>query len=134
MGVTCGIYPHSCTREHVPEEVSRFLAAERGGGIKGPFASVWKVSVLHCPASFPFLSLLLPMHLFPFKIQKHRGNWVAQVVKHPNLAQVMISRFMSSSPELGSVLTPQSLETALDSVSLPLCSSPTHNLSMSLKK
>ena len=39
-----------------------------------------------------------------------RGTWVAQLVKQPTLAQVVISRFMGSSPLSGSVLTAQSLE------------------------
>ena len=42
---------------------------------------------------------------------------MTQSVKHPTSAQVMISRFMGSSPTLGSVLTAQSLEPALDSMS-----------------
>ena len=54
---------------------------------------------------------------------------MAQSVKHLTLAQVMISWFMNLSPALGSVLTAQSLEPALDSVSLslflPLPLSPT---------
>ena len=59
-----------------------------------------------------------------------RGAWVAQSVKYLTSAQVMISRFVSSSPVLGSVLTAQSLEPALDSVplSLSLCLSPSHTL------
>ena len=36
-----------------------------------------------------------------------RGTWVAQSVKHPTSAQVMISRFVGSSPVSGSVLTTQ---------------------------
>ena len=36
------------------------------------------------------------------------GAWVAQSVKYPTLAQVMISRFMSSSLDLGSLLSAQS--------------------------
>ena len=57
-----------------------------------------------------------------------RGTWVAQSFKHLTLAQVMTSWLMSSIPMSGSVLTAQSLEPALDSVSpsldLPfLCSS-----------
>ena len=51
-----------------------------------------------------------------FKLQFSWGAWVAQSVKRPTSAQVMISRFMSSSPVLGSVLTAQSLEPASDSV------------------
>ena len=62
---------------------------------------------------------------------KTRGAWVAQLVKHLTSAQVMISQFMGSSPTSGFVLTAQSLEPALDSVSLALCSFPTHTLSPS---
>ena len=50
---------------------------------------------------------------------------MAQLVEHPTLAQVMILQFVGSSPILGSVLTAQSLEPALDSVSLSLCPTPT---------
>ena len=59
---------------------------------------------------------------------------MAQSVKHPTLAQVMIVRFVGSSPMSGSVLTAQSLEPASDSVSpsLSLCPSPAHALSLSL--
>ena len=45
------------------------------------------------------------------------GTWVAQSVKRPTSAQVMISRSVSSSPASGSVLTVQSLEPISDSVS-----------------
>ena len=47
---------------------------------------------------------------------KFRGAWVAQSVKHPTSAQVMISQFTSSSAASGSVLTAWSLEPASDSV------------------
>ena len=56
--------------------------------------------------------------------QKERGVWVAQSVKRLTSAQVMISRSVSSSPASGSVLMPQSLGLASDSVSPPLCLSP----------
>ena len=62
-----------------------------------------------------------------------QGVWVAQLVKQLTLAQVMISRLMSLSPESGSVLTAESLEPAWDSVSLSLCPSPAHAHSLSLK-
>ena len=58
---------------------------------------------------------------------------MAQSVEHLTSAQVMILQFVNSSPELGSVLTTQSLEPVLDSVSpsVPLpCSLA---LSVSLK-
>ena len=45
------------------------------------------------------------------------GAWVTQSVERPTLAQVMISRLVSSSPASGPVLTAQSLEPASDSVS-----------------
>ena len=52
-----------------------------------------------------------------------RGAGVAQSVKPPTSAQVMILWFMNSSPTSGSVLTAQSLEPASDSVS-PSLSAP----------
>ena len=52
------------------------------------------------------------------------GTWVAQSVGHPTSAQVMISRFMGSSPTSGYVLTAQSLQPVLDSVSPSLCVPP----------
>ena len=48
-------------------------------------------------------------------------------------AQVMISQSVSLSPTLGSVLTAQSLDPALDSVYLSLSSPPLLMLSFSLK-
>ena len=68
-----------------------------------------------------------------FRMLHLRGTWVARSVEHPTLAQVMISRFVSLSPALGSALTAQSLQCALDSVSLSLCPSPAHALSLSQK-
>ena len=55
---------------------------------------------------------------------------MAQLVKHPTLALVMISQFMRSRPVSGSVLRAQSLKPASDSVS-PSLSLP---CSCSLKK
>ena len=52
---------------------------------------------------------------------------MAQSIKRLISAQVMILRFMSSIPALGSM---QSLEPALDSVSPSLCPYPTHTLSL----
>ena len=69
---------------------------------------------------------------------KFWGTWVAQLVKCLTLAQVMISRLVSSSPTSGSVLTAQSLEPDFSfclslSLCLSICSSPTHALSLPLK-
>ena len=59
-------------------------------------------------------SLILQINKFK---NDFRGTWVAQSVKRPTLAQVVILRSMSLSPALGSVLTAQSLEPVSDSVS-----------------
>ena len=68
-----------------------------------------------------------------------RGAWVVQSVKRLTLAQVMISLFVGLSPTSGSVLTAQSLEPTLDSVSqslslpLPCSYSVCLSLCLSLK-
>ena len=62
-----------------------------------------------------------------------RGAWVAQSVKRPTSAQVMISRSVSSSPASGSVLTAQSLEPVSDSVSPSLSDPPPFMLCLCLK-
>ena len=61
------------------------------------------------------------------------GTWVAQLVKRLTWAQVMILRFVSSSPASGSVPTARSLEPASDSVSPSLSAPPPLALSLSLK-
>ena len=63
-----------------------------------------------------------------------QGAWVAQSVKHPTSAQVMILRFMGSRPASGSVLTAQSLEPASDSVSPSLCAPPLLMLCLKINK
>ena len=72
----------------------------------------------------------------PMEEESYRGAWVAQSVKPPTSAQAVTSRFVSSSPASGSVLTTQSLEPASDSasLSLSLCPSPTCALSLSLSQ
>ena len=66
-----------------------------------------------------------------------QGAWVARLVKRLTSAQVMILRFVGSSPTSDSVLTAQSLELPSDSVyvslSLPLPCSHSVSLSLSLK-
>ena len=56
---------------------------------------------------------------------------MAQSVKHPTSAQVMISCFLGSSPVLASVLTAQSLELASDSVAPSVSDPPLLVLSLS---
>ena len=58
---------------------------------------------------------------------------MTQWAGHPTSAQVMVSQFMSSGPEWGSVLTARSLEPALDSVSPSLCPSPACTVSVCQK-
>ena len=60
--------------------------------------------------------------------------WVAQSVKRPTLAQVMISWFVSSSPASNSARTAQCLEPASDSVSHCLSAPPQLVLCLSLSK
>ena len=62
------------------------------------------------------------------KIKVSWGVWVAQSVERPTSAQVMISRFVSSSPT-ASVLTAWTLLRILCLLSLPLYCS--HSLSLS---
>ena len=66
--------------------------------------------------------------------QWNRGAWVAQSVKRPTLAQVMILRSMSSSPTWGSGLMAQSLEPVSDSVSPSLSAPYLLVLSLSLSQ
>ena len=62
---------------------------------------------------------------------KGLGCLVAQSVKHLTSAQDMVLQFTGSSPELGSMLTAQSLEPASYSVS-PYPSAPSCSFSVSL--
>ena len=57
---------------------------------------------------------------------------MAQSVKRLTSLQVMISQSVGSSPALGSVLTAQSLERALDSVSHSLSAPPPLSLCVPL--
>ena len=59
---------------------------------------------------------------------------MVQSVKRRTSAQVMISRFMGSSPVLGSVLTVWSLKPASDSVSPSLSAPPSLVLCLSLSQ
>ena len=59
------------------------------------------------------------------------GTCLAQSVKPPTSAQAVISRFVSSSPAAGSVLSAQGLEPASDSVSPSLSVPPPLTLCLS---
>ena len=58
---------------------------------------------------------------------------MAQSVKHPTSAQVMVSQLVGSSPASASVLTAQSLVPASDSVSPSLSAPPLLTFCLSLK-
>ena len=87
----------------------------------------------HVPQVLPKVNSQAVLWFRSLKAQV-RGAWVAQLVNRPTSAQVMISRFVSSSPASGSVLIAQSLEPASDSVPPPLSTPPLLVLSLSLKK
>ena len=81
-----------------------------------------------------FSLIMAEMKIGLFKTTGFRGAWVAESVKRPTLAQVTISCFVGSSPKLGSVLTAQSREPALDSVSPSLSAPPLLTLCLSLSQ
>ena len=67
------------------------------------------------------------------KLVHDRGAWVAQLVKPLTSAQVVVSQFVDSSPESGSVQTAWSLDPPLDSVSPSLSAPLLLTLSLSFK-
>ena len=83
----------------------------------------------------PWFPGLPPLLSFSLVKSSFWVAWVAQSVERPTSAQVMISRFTSSSPGSGSGLMAQSLEPVSDSVS-PSLSAPSlvHALSLSVPK
>ena len=77
---------------------------------------------------------ILTTNLSSLKVIVSGGAWVAESVKRPTSAQVMISQLVSLSPALGSVPTAGSLEPALDSVSHSLSALPPLVLCLSVSK
>ena len=99
------------------------------GGINGKkekYSIEWKSKIVCNRTMMCFI-------LF-FKSFTERGTWVAQSVKPLTSAQVTISRSVSSSPASGSVLTAQSLEPVLDSVSPSFSDPPPFMLSLPVSK
>ena len=100
-----------------------------------PTESPFKISARPClspPSLSAQLGSLSPFPDYSLVIPTCWGAWVAQSVKCWTSAQVMISQFTGSSPVLGFVLTAQSLESALDSVSPSLSALPRLMLCLSL--
>ena len=73
-------------------------------------------------------------HTHTQKKQHVRGIWWLSQLSVWLWLKVMISWFVSSSPALDFVLTAQSLEPALDSVSSPLSAPPSFTFCLSLSK
>ena len=73
----------------------------------------------------------MPVGGYFSEMEADGGAWVAQSLGVPPSAQVMISRFVGSSPRSGSVLTTQSLEPAWDSVSPSFSTPPSLTLCLS---
>ena len=104
--------------------------------LRGPPEDVGKMYAHICT------QILLIQRLYSTSFIKKiiRGAWVAQSVKRPALAQVMISGFTGLSPMSGSVWTAQSLEPASNSVCVSLSTPPllmfclSVSLSLSLSK
>ena len=100
--------------------------------LEGSHPQMWKGHIL---SGLPKMYVLLYLSVYTSSIQKKEGKWgtwVAQLVKCPTLAQVMISWAVSSSPVSASVLTARSPEPASDSVSPPLSTPPLLALCVSL--
>ena len=122
--------------------ISRFMSSSPASGSVPTAQSLEPASDSVSPSLCvpPMLAVCLSVCLS--KINKDWGAWVAQSVKRPTSAQVVIPRFASPSPAPGSVLTAQSLEPASDSVSpslsapplLILCLSVSLSLSLSLSQ
>ena len=73
---------------------------------------------------YEFQSLLSCSEVHVLLKKTRRGAWVAQSVERPTSAQVMILRFVGSSPTSGSALTAQRLDLASDSMSPSLSAPP----------
>ena len=71
---------------------------------------------------------------YAIKVISGWGTWVVQWFEQPTSAQVVISRFVSSSPASGSVLTAQRLQPASNSVSPSLSDPPPLTLCLSLSQ
>ena len=83
------------------------------------FLDIWmNCSLLSSSSPLKYYLSVSPSQTTLLKIEIPWGAWVAQSVKRLTSAQVTISWFVSSSPASGSALTAQSLDLALDSLSL----------------
>ena len=110
---------HGCPRRH---------ASTLGGPAPLPARCPSPVHI-HRLVSF----WLIPPEILFAKIVMVWGAWVALSVERPTSAQVLISRFVGSSPASGSVPTARSLEPASDSVSPSLPGPSPLTLCLSLK-
>ena len=98
--------------------ISQFVGSSPASGSVLSAQSPEPASGSVSPSLFapPPLALCLSLSKINETLKKNfRDTWVAQSVEHLTSAQVMVSRFVGSSPVLGSVLTAQGLEPASDS-------------------
>ena len=110
--------------QEIKEEIKKYM--ETNGNENTMVQNLWDAAKAVLRGKF------IAIQAYIKKQEKSWGAWVAQAIKRPTSAQVMISRSVSSSPMSGSVLTSQSLEPVSDSVSPSLYPSPTHTLSVCL--
>ena len=104
----------------------------QGGFQKGLDGGVWLTQLVEHATFHLRVMSSSPMEGINLSLKIDRGAWVAQLVKYPTSAQVMISQVMGLSPASGSVLTAQSPEPASDSVSPSLSAPPLLVLSLGL--
>ena len=102
----------------------------------------WEHVCLHClPHIHPLMTesyhiYYSPAYSFTYDKRKKRGAWMAQSVKRPTSAQVMISQLVGSSRASASALRAWSLRQILRlPLSLPRpCSHPVHQKRTNIKK
>ena len=87
---------------------------------------------LCCSFQIPLLPFVMLAFLLLLKASYiGEPGWLSWLRVQPGYAQVMISQFVNSSPTSGSMVTAQSLDPVLDTVSLSHCPSHAHTVSLS---
>ena len=95
-------------------DITAYFPQDEGHQMREALVSPGNRKRYESSLSEPLTPPLLQFHLLiDNSTSTSKANcWVAQSVKRPTSARVMISRFVGSSPALGSALTAQSLEPA----------------------
>ena len=124
-----------CSAKGLEENPSNDLGLGDCGGVSGPSLQPYRQSLNILWGELQTTVLKRDTGIVsPIKVMFSWGAWVAQSVKRPTSAQVMISRSVSSSPALGSLLTARSLEPVSDFVSPSLSGPPLFMLCFSLSQ